>query len=240
MISLLASVRAGGGLDRVDHAVQLLEDEWRKNGEVPLERLWAEQKRLVEPDAGGSIVMLTELVRTDLRCRFARGQTPTVAGYLAQFPELKSSDSRVLSLIYEEYCLAEERGDRVDVDSFCERYSPWKDSLVSQLQCHQLFSQAAGVRPKVPPFPVPGNDFEEFQLVSLLGRGGTSRVFLRATSRSAGSRSSSRSRSIAVANRKPKGRWTIRTSSRSIPSSSATTGCAGCRCPTARDCRSMR
>ena len=30
----------GGGLDRVDLAVQLLEDEWRAHGEVALERLW--------------------------------------------------------------------------------------------------------------------------------------------------------------------------------------------------------
>jgi serine/threonine protein kinase len=178
MISLLASVRAGGGLDRVDHAVQLLEDEWRKQGDVPLERLWTEQKRLLEPDAGSSIVMLTELVRTDLRCRFARGQTPTVAGYLARFPELGSADSRVLSLIYEEFCLAEERGECVDVDAFCDRYPQWKESLVSQLQYHHLFSQAAGVRAKVPPYPDAGQTFEEFQLVSLLGRGGTSRVFV--------------------------------------------------------------
>ena len=65
-----------GGLDRVDHAVQLLEDEWRKHGDVPLERLWAEQKRLLESDADESIVLLSELIKTDLRCRFARGQTP--------------------------------------------------------------------------------------------------------------------------------------------------------------------
>ena len=178
MKSLLASVRANGGLDRVDHAVQRLEDEWRKHGEVPLDRLWAEQKGLNDPEAGDPIVMLAELVRTDLRCRFARGQTPTVSGYLERFPELEDADSRVLSLIYEEFCLVEERGGRVDVDAISGRYPRWKESLVSQLQYHHLFSQAAGVRPKPTPFPDAGDTFEEFQLVSLLGRGGTSRVFL--------------------------------------------------------------
>src|SRR5262249_33602411 len=178
MKSLLASVRSIGGLDRVDHAVQMLEDEWRRHGDVPLERLWTEQKRIVESEAGDSVVLLVELVKTDLRCRFARGQTPTVAGYLKRFPELQAADSRVLSLIYEEFCLAEERGDRVDVDAFCDRYPRWKESLVSQLQYHHLLSQAAGVRPKPTPFPEAGDTFEEFQLVSLLGRGGTSRVFL--------------------------------------------------------------
>ena len=33
-----------------------------------------------------------------------------------------------------------------DVESFCDRYPAWKDSLASQLQYHHLFSQAAGLR----------------------------------------------------------------------------------------------
>src|SRR5436309_170947 len=178
MKSLLASVRAPGGLDRVDHAVRLLEDEWLRHGNVSLERLWTEQKRVLAVDKDGSVVLLAELIKTDLRCRFARGQTPTVAGYLEQFPELQSADSRVLSLIYEEFCLGEERGDGIDAESFCNRYPQWKDSLVSQLQYHRLFSQAAGHRPAPPSFPAPGDKFEEFELLSLLGQGGMSRVFL--------------------------------------------------------------
>ena len=54
----------------------------------------------------------------------------------------------------------------------------WKISLVSQLQYHRLFSQAAGRRPSLPRFPEAGQDFEEFRLQSLLGTGGMSRVFL--------------------------------------------------------------
>ena len=40
MKSRLASVRAAGGLDRVNRAVQLLEDEWQQHGEVQLEHFW--------------------------------------------------------------------------------------------------------------------------------------------------------------------------------------------------------
>ncbi len=178
MKSLLASVRSVGGLDRVDHAVQWLEDEWRKHGEVSLERVWSEQKGLFESAAEESVVVLAELIRTDLRCRYARGQSPAVADYLERFPELEQSNSRVLSLIYEEFCLAEERGEPLDVEAFCDRYPRWKDSLASQLQYHHLFSQAAATRPKPVPFPEPGDSFEEFELTALLGRGGTARVFL--------------------------------------------------------------
>ena len=73
MKSLLASVRVSGGLDRVDHAVQLLEDEWRRHGDVQLERLWTEQKRILAVDADESIVLLAELIKTDLRCRYRAG-----------------------------------------------------------------------------------------------------------------------------------------------------------------------
>ncbi|MHB1556556.1 MAG: protein kinase domain-containing protein [Isosphaeraceae bacterium] len=178
MKPLLASVRVAGGPDRVGHVVQLLEEEWRKHGDVPLARRWVEQQRHLGPDGPDRIVLLREMVRTDLRCRYARGQSPTIADYLEQFPALGEADTRVLSLLYEEFCLKEERGDPIDVESFCERYPQWKDSLASQLQYHHLLSRAAGIRPRAPEFPEPGDTFEEFQLLSLLGRGGTARVFL--------------------------------------------------------------
>jgi serine/threonine protein kinase len=178
MKSLLASVRGGSGLDRVDDAVQWIEEEWQRHGEVHLERLWTEHKRVLAVDSGDSVDLLAELVKADLRCRFARGQTPTAWDYLDRFPELRGANSRVLSLIYEEFCLGEDRGDGNDVESFCNRYAEWKDSLLSQLQYHRLFSQAAGARPAPPAFPNPGDKFEEFDLLELLGKGGTSRVFL--------------------------------------------------------------
>ena len=85
MKSLLASVRADGGLDRVDQVVQLLEEEWRRRDDVQLARLWTEQKRGLAVDRDNSIVLLAELIKTDLRCRFARGQTPRWPGTWRSF-----------------------------------------------------------------------------------------------------------------------------------------------------------
>ena len=121
---------------------------------------------------------LGALIKTDLRCRFERGQNPAVAEYLDRFPALRAADSRVISLIYEEFCLLEEQGRPPDVESFCDRYPAWRDSLASQLQYHHLFSQAAGLRTASPRYPEPGDHFEEYELVSLIGKGGSSRVFL--------------------------------------------------------------
>jgi len=178
MKSRLASVRTDGGLDRVDRAVQLLEEEWRRHGEVRLETFWAGQNRGGAAGPVDSLGLLAALVKADLRLRYDQGQTPTAAGYLQRFPELRGSDSRLLSLVYEEYCLSEERGRAPDVDSFCDRYPELKSSLASQLRYHRLLSQAAGVSPSLPRFPEPGENFEEFHLLSDLGTGGTSRVFL--------------------------------------------------------------
>ena len=118
------------------------------------------------------------MIKAELRCRFELGQTPAVGHYLDRFPDLLRADSRVVSLIYEEFCLLEERGKTPDVAAFCDRYPAWRDSLVSQLQYHRLFSKAVGLHPPGPEYPEPGSEFEEFQLVSMIGRGGSSRVYL--------------------------------------------------------------
>jgi serine/threonine protein kinase len=178
MKSRIASVCAAGGLDRVNCAVQLLEDEWQQHGEVQLSHFWNQPRCREAIESVDEIDALAELIKADLQCRFARGQTPAVAEYLERFPELRIADSRVLSLVYEEYCLNEERGTAPDIESFCERYPDWKSSLVSQLQCHRNISRAAGVRPALPRFPEVGQVFDVFRLQSMLGSGGMSRVFL--------------------------------------------------------------
>jgi len=177
MKSRIASVRAVGGLDRVDRFVHLLEDEWQRCGKVQLERFWKQEcgQSITSADALG---LLAELVKVDLRCRFERGETPTAAAYFELFPELRAAHSNVLSLVYEEYCLHEERGAEPDVESFCNRYPEWKSSLVSQLRYHHNLSQLAGGKPSLPPFPAVGDDFLEFRLKAPLGKGGVSRVYL--------------------------------------------------------------
>jgi serine/threonine protein kinase len=178
MKSFLASARSQAGLDRVDRDVRSLEEEWLRTGDVTLEHFWRDRR---DPDAesgDSEFVRLGALIKADLRCRFERGQTPAVAEYLDRFPGLSQADSRVISLIYEEFCLLEERGHPPDVASFCDRYPAWRDSLVSQLQYHRVISQVAGLRPANPRYPEPGEQFEEYQLVALIGKGGSSRVFL--------------------------------------------------------------
>ena len=145
----------------------------RRRGDDPrLEERWIEiSPRRAPAD-------LAALVKADLMARFACGERPAVAEYLEKFPAIRAERDRVVSLVYEEYCLREERGERLDPDSFCGRYEPWRDSLASQLQYHRALSQVAGVAPPAPKFPEPGERFLWFRLDSVLGTGGAGRVYL--------------------------------------------------------------
>ncbi len=178
MKSFLASARVRNGLDQVDRDVNLLAEEWQRHGEVSLERFWQNCNARGTGGLLDRLEHLVALIKSDLRCRFERGQTADVAYYLDRFPDLHQADSRIISLIYEEFCLREEKGEAPDVEDFCARYPAWKDSLLSQLQYHHILSQAAGLSTPKARFPEAGDDFEEFQLVSLIGKGGSSRVFL--------------------------------------------------------------
>lgn len=173
------------GLDRVSREILRFERLVVERPDLVLREYWRERSPHMGLDVDERMVCLSGLIKADLRRRFERGETVPVASYLDDFPQLRDTDSRVVSLVYEEFCLREERGDSLDVESFCDRYPEWKDSLVSQLGYHRLLSQVAGMAAPKPKFPDVGESFEEFALLEQIGRGGYSRVFL-ASDRSLG------------------------------------------------------
>lgn len=173
------------GLARVDREVERYERMSEGRRDVSLRPFWAQRGAGVDRSPLERLACLGGLIKADLRRRFDLGESPAVHEYLAEYPELREADSRVLSLVYEEFCLREERGESLDVESFCDRYPDWKESLASQLGYHRLLSRAAGIAPPKPDFPEVGERFEEFSLHSQIGKGGYSRVFL-ASDRSLG------------------------------------------------------
>jgi serine/threonine protein kinase len=121
---------------------------------------------------------LADLIKSDLRSRYARGERPGVADYLELFPQLRDEDDQVVSLAYEEYCLREEQGELPDPDEFCDRYLPWRDSLASQLRYHRLLCRVSPSAVSSVRFPEPGERFRGFRIDSILGLGGTAQVYL--------------------------------------------------------------
>ncbi|QEH34133.1 Serine/threonine-protein kinase StkP [Aquisphaera giovannonii] len=178
MSSLLHPPGDGGDLGSIVSDVRRLEEQWQVRGDVPLEEFWRDCRRGPMSRYGDPLAHLGALIKADMRCRFERGRPAEVAQYLDRFPGLDAADSRVISLIYEEYCLREESGETPDVEGFCRRYPRWSESFVSQLRYHRLFSEAGVLENKEPNYPRPGDLFEEFRLDALIGKGGSSRVYL--------------------------------------------------------------
>ncbi len=141
MKSRLASVRAAGGLDRVNRAVQLLEDEWQRHGDVQLRQLLGPGTK---PRLGrlrsSALSSWPSWSRPTCVVGLKKGRRRRWPSISSGSPSCRPTSSRVLSLVYEEYCLNEERGTAPDVESFCDRYPDWKSSLASQLQYHRNYS----------------------------------------------------------------------------------------------------
>ena len=127
---------------------------------------------------GHSPTVLAALVKADMQRRFKGGERPKILDYLEEFPVLGEDHDRVVSLVYDEFCLLEENGERPDSDAFCDAYSRWRDSLHSQLDYHRELSRAINAEIQVVDFPEPGDRFDRYRLTSLLGVGGVARVYL--------------------------------------------------------------
>ncbi len=67
---------------------------------------------------------LVDRVKEELRVRFARDERPAAREYLERFPRLFEDREIAVSLIYEEFCLLEEAGQRPYLSEFCRAAMP--------------------------------------------------------------------------------------------------------------------
>lgn len=93
---------------------------------------------------------------------------------LADFPQIRADQEAAVRVIYEEFCLREERGETPDTTEFYGRFPQWHDALAVVLECHHLLRS----EPAAPQFPSAGQSLGELELISELGRGALGRVFL--------------------------------------------------------------
>ncbi len=94
--------------------------------------------------------------------------------WLAEYPELTASPEQAVRIIYEEYCLRDERAEKLDPEEFYRRFPQWRDELAVAIECHSLlrFDGEPGR------FPNAGETLGELRLQRELGRGAIGRVFL--------------------------------------------------------------
>ena len=102
------------------------------------------------------------------------GNSKSAEQCLAEHPELKADPEAAIRIIYEEYCLREERGQRMDTSEILRRFPQWNDALAVLLDCHRLLHD----QHQPLNFPSAGQALGELRLLVELGRGALGRVFL--------------------------------------------------------------
>ncbi len=98
--------------------------------------------------------------------------------FLAQHPELTSVRSAVLDVAYEDYCRRLEAGETVNRHEFAAEFPHYRTSLLRLLKDHDELDAQFNLLQRPLQWPAAGDEFLGFQLVSPLGRGAFSRVFL--------------------------------------------------------------
>lgn len=109
--------------------------------------------------------------------RWHNGEAPNALAALAAHPLLAQSPTAALELACEEFYLRRARGERLTASRFCARFPDMRRSLEMQLAADEWVEQQLGGLPPVP-WPQAGDSFLHYQIEEILGRGGSSCVYL--------------------------------------------------------------
>src|SRR5271170_2189057 len=119
---------------------------WR-SGHRPSVADFLEQAGVRDPE---QIVMA---LRVDQAERSRLGQWVSAEAYLDAFPAIKDEAESAIDLIFAEFLLREERGERPPLEEFLDRFPQHAGELKLQIELHRAI-EAAGE----PPGDGPGND----------------------------------------------------------------------------------
>ena len=122
---------------------------------------------------------LVEAIKVDMEYRWQGRRFPKLLeAYRDEFPDLVGDDGLPCDLIYEEYHVRKQQGDPVSVVEYCERFPDRIDEVqrLFDLECPE---QTSSLMPTeaAPTFEV-GQQVEDFDLISSLGKGAFATVFL--------------------------------------------------------------
>jgi eukaryotic-like serine/threonine-protein kinase len=120
---------------------------------------------------------LVETIKVDLEYRWqARRWPKIVEEYVREFPEL-AEGGLPCDVIYEEYHIRKQHGDAVTVDEYCDRFPTRVDELRRLMQIEAPTQTTVLVpRQRMPVFEA-GQQVDDFDLLSPLGKGAFATVF---------------------------------------------------------------
>ena len=121
---------------------------------------------------------LLEVIKVDLEQRWQGRRSPKlVEQYLEDFPELAAAGGVPCDLIYEEFHIRRQQGDEFSLDEYCQRFPARAAELRRLLGVDAPTQSTLLVEPRKLPTFEPGQKLDDFELVSLLGRGAFGSVF---------------------------------------------------------------
>jgi serine/threonine protein kinase len=94
--------------------------------------------------------------------------------WLQRYPHLMAQPEAAVRIVYEELCLREEHGQRVDPQEILGRFPQWREQLDVLLDCHHLLP----AEKVATSFPDEGESLGELKLQRRIGRGAVGQVFL--------------------------------------------------------------
>jgi serine/threonine protein kinase len=123
-------------------------------------------------------LVLVELIKVDLDCRFTRKQPKPIEDYVAEFPELAGPSGTPCDLIFEEFQVRRRHGENVNPEEYFQRFPGRIEELSRVLQV-DLPTEASLSNRKHPEESVQvGERLDDFDLQALLGEGAFAKVFL--------------------------------------------------------------
>lgn len=121
---------------------------------------------------------LVEAVKIDLEYRWQDRRWPKlVEEYLTDFPELAAEGGVSCDVIYEEYHIRKQQGDTVSIDEYCDRFPTRIDELRRLFQIDAPTQSTVMVSTERIPAFEPGQQVDDFDLLSSLGKGAFASVF---------------------------------------------------------------
>jgi eukaryotic-like serine/threonine-protein kinase len=194
-------------MPHLSHSPDLATRHWDEMAQRIADFLSAWEERVAPalaahlPPEPGAMRQLTliELIKADLEQRLRRGLVRRIEDYVAEFPELLSGSEPPVDLIYEEFHIRRSAGQEVHVSEYFERFPGCRAGLLKLLGDGLAVSSAMfaafqtdrhtssgrlanAVADKQPTrwlgqFAV-GDQVDDFDLLSELGRGAFGQVFL--------------------------------------------------------------